>query len=94
MTGEEIRKALNEKDLSFAAIGRALGHSTGTAVSRICHRQATGRITARFIADALDLPIEEVFPEKPEYSDDPKRLKKTQAEAALREKAEAAGLVA
>lgn len=94
MTGEEIRKALKKKDLSFAAIGRALGHSTGVAVSRICHRQASGRITARFVADALGLPVEEVFPEKPEYADDPKQIRKARAEAALRKKAEAAGLVA
>lgn len=94
MTGEEIRLALKDKDLSFAAIGRALGHTTGTAVSRICHREASGRMTARFVANAIGLSVEDVFPDRPEYADEPKDLRKSRAEAELRVKARDAGLVA
>jgi len=94
MNGEEIRKALREKNLSFAAIGRALGHSTGEAVSRTCHRKANSRAVANLIANRLGLSVSEIFPDKPEYADEPVAVKRMRAETEAREAAKAAGLVA
>ena len=95
MNGNEIRKALKAKNLSFAAIGRVLGHTTGTAVSRVCHRKGSGRVIANVVSKAMGLSVEEVFPDKPEYADaESVSQKRKQAESKLKEQVESTELVA
>ena len=68
MNHQQIKKALNDKGLTFAALASATGrhYQSLTAVSS---RTSQSKPAALIISAALGLPVEEVFPDIPKYSE-------------------------
>lgn len=66
MTHEEIKKGLREKNLSFSALAKASKKSPET-FRGVSLGDITSAPVAKIIATALDKPIQEVFPDNPEY---------------------------
>lgn len=93
MTHEEITKALSEAGFSWRAAGKAVGR-TGTMLIRVSQRDAVSRPVALALSMLINSPVEEVFPDVPDYhGEDPKvALERKIAEA--REKLKKAGLAA
>ncbi|NPA72707.1 MAG: transcriptional regulator [Gammaproteobacteria bacterium] len=67
MTHEQIKKALQERGLSFAAIAKATGR-TYMSLTIVSQRKAKGRPSALIIAGALSMPVSDVFPDVPQYA--------------------------
>lgn len=66
MDSRNILEALQAKGINFSIVAEAIGVSTNM-VSSVASRKATSRRVAKAISKAIDLPIEQVFPDKPDY---------------------------
>ena len=90
MTYEEIKQELDKQGYNISTAAEVLGKSR-TMLTLVAKRKETSRKVAIALAVLIDRTIEEVFPDKPEYHEDPlaKRQKKI---AAGREKLAAAGI--
>lgn len=66
MDSRAILSSLKSAGINFSIVAEAIGVSTNM-VSSVAARKATSRRVARAIARAIDKPIEQVFPDKPEY---------------------------
>ena len=63
MTGLEIKHDLEKRGQTYASVARGMKpRRTAQYVGMVARGQATGRPAAQAIADALDLPLEAVFP--------------------------------
>ena len=82
MNHEEIKNALHDKGLTFAALAQASGkrYQTLTACSM---RKATSQPAARIIAAGLGLDIQKVFPDVASYSRPSRQGGLEKAKAAL-----------
>ena len=87
MNHEQIKKALHEQGLSFAALAAATGRSY-QSLTIVSQGKAKSRPSALIIASAIGKPVEEVFPNNPEYA----RPDKTNNVAKAKEILIAAGL--
>ncbi|MEW8494262.1 MAG: helix-turn-helix domain-containing protein [Candidatus Thiodiazotropha taylori] len=76
MNGNQILLCLKKAGISFTDIAK-IQSVTPQAVSAVAHRKGDSGPIARAIATALGKPIEDVFPDRPQYHycPDPKRRK-------------------
>ncbi|MBL3601605.1 MAG: DNA-binding protein [gamma proteobacterium endosymbiont of Lamellibrachia anaximandri] len=89
MNGDQILQELNQLDLSYADIAKAMNISRVT-VSLVANRKGHSRRIARALAIALDKPVEEVFPDRPKYHHRPDPAQRLRLLAAVRDAADAA----
>lgn len=75
MTHDDIKAALAEKGYSLSAASEAMGRSY-LQLYNTTNRKTKSRYVARSLAVLLDMPIEEIFPDCPEYSE--KKVNKSQ----------------
>ena len=68
MNSEQIKTALREKNCTLAIIADSLGVAAN-AVSQVIHRHSRSFNIANGIAIILEKPINEVFPDVPEYAE-------------------------
>jgi hypothetical protein len=68
MDAKEIRIEFIRKDINQAMVARKLGVSS-SLVSRVIDRKVVSRPASIGIADAIERPLEEVFPELSECSE-------------------------
>lgn len=70
MTSEEIRVELyrRKKTASMSLIARSIGVSRQAVYNTVDRRHKSARI-AQAVADAIERPLEEVFPELAEVAD-------------------------
>lgn len=62
MNAKQILINLNQKELNFSVIAEVCNTST-SHVSNVAHRKTTSRKIAEAISIAIEIPLEEVFPE-------------------------------
>ena len=68
MDAKEIRIEFIRKDIKQAMVARKLGISS-SLVSRVIDRKVVSRPASIAIADAIERPLEEVFPELSECAE-------------------------
>lgn len=91
MNHEEIKRALTDKGLTFAALARAAGMLPQSLT--ICSaRKGLSRPAALVIAAGLEMPVEKVFPDKPQYQCPSSKEKKDKANGLAREALNKAGI--
>jgi lambda repressor-like predicted transcriptional regulator len=66
MDTKQIKAALEAKDCSIPILAKAINKSY-SAVYSVCQRKMDSSAIAVFIAKAIEKPVEEVFPDKPQY---------------------------
>lgn len=66
MDSRDILSSLKSVGINFSIVAEAIGVSTNM-VSSVAARKSTSRRVAHAIARAIDKPIEQIFPDKPEY---------------------------
>lgn len=66
MDTKQIKAALEEKDCNFSILAEAIG-KTYSAVYGVCQRKIDSAAIATLIAKAIETPVEDVFPDKPQY---------------------------
>lgn len=91
MNHTEIKKALSNVDLTFAALGEATGRNPQN-FSAVSRRKIQSRPVALIIAAALEKPIVEVFPDVPQYVNPSKKAQKEQRVDKAKKLIKAAGL--
>ncbi|MCU7934142.1 MAG: hypothetical protein KZQ99_04585 [Candidatus Thiodiazotropha sp. (ex Dulcina madagascariensis)] len=84
MIGLEILQHLNRRGISFTDIANAL-KITPAAVSQVAHRKSDSKRIARALCIALNKPMEEVFPDRPQYHYHPNPKKRQQLLDAVRD---------
>ncbi|CAI86600.1 helix-turn-helix domain-containing protein [Pseudoalteromonas translucida] len=88
MNHEEIKAAIYKKGYTLAMVAECINKHP-SHISSIIHRRNTSSVIANAIAKAIDMPVEQVFPDVPAYQC------KTKQEANLnKRKAELAALLA
>lgn len=63
MKGYEIRQRLSDKSIKVGDIAESIGISSA-AVSKVLHGHGRSRRIEALIAQALGLPVEQVFPDR------------------------------
>lgn len=88
MKYKQIHKALKDKGLSWAAVGKALGCSY-QHVMNVSARRADSERVAKAVALLIEKDVSEVFPDKPQYwsesKADQKKSRVEKAKALLEE---------
>ncbi|MCU7842169.1 MAG: DNA-binding protein [Candidatus Thiodiazotropha sp. (ex Troendleina suluensis)] len=84
MNGHQILQELKSIGLNFTDIAKALKVSP-SAVSITVHRKGDSLRIAKALSIALNRPIEEVFPDRPQYHCHPDPAKRQQLLDAVRE---------
>ncbi|MCU7878331.1 MAG: helix-turn-helix domain-containing protein [Candidatus Thiodiazotropha sp. (ex Lucinoma borealis)] len=67
MNGDQILHFLRAFGLTFTDIAQALG-VTPQHVGQVAHRKGDSTRIAKALAIALNKPVEEVFPDRPQYT--------------------------
>ncbi|MDY6979196.1 MAG: hypothetical protein SV201_04905 [Pseudomonadota bacterium] len=82
MTGDDIRRALKKKGLTFTIVAEAMDPpvAPGT-VSAVAHRKATSRRVASALAKSLGKSVASVFPDVDAY----RKVSRDSKVAALKE---------
>ena len=66
MTKDQIKKGLATKGYDFSMLAQVISRSP-SLLSKVAARKARSLLAAQAIAKALDIPVEEVFPDVPAY---------------------------
>lgn len=69
MTKDQIKKGLAAQGYDFSMLAQVISRSP-SLLSKVAARKARSLLAAQAIAKALDLTIEEVFPDVPAYHSD------------------------
>ncbi|MCU7842163.1 MAG: helix-turn-helix domain-containing protein [Candidatus Thiodiazotropha sp. (ex Troendleina suluensis)] len=84
MNGDQILHLLKAIGLNFTDIAQALG-VTPQHVGQVAHRKGDSIRIAKALSIALNRPVEEVFPDRPQYHCHPDPAKRQQLLDAVRE---------
>ena len=93
MTHNEIKKALKKNGLNFTALATASDRSY-QSLTQTSLRQSKSQPAAKIIAAGVGKPINEVFPDVPEYLEPSKEQGKEARIERAKELLEQAGIVA
>lgn len=91
MNHDEIKKALNDAGLSFTSLAEATGRNPQN-FSAVSRRKVLSRPAAMIIAAALQKPIEQVFPDIPQYAQPSKTSQRKEGIDKAKQLIKAAGL--
>lgn len=91
MNHNEIKKALRDAGLSFTSLAAATGRNPQN-FSAVSKRDVKSRPTAMIIAAALEKPIEDVFPDIPQYAEPSREQKAKESVDKAKQLIKAAGL--
>lgn len=69
MTKDQIKKGLSAQGYDFSMLAQVISRSP-SLLSKVAARKARSLLAAQAIAKALDLTVEEVFPDVPAYHGD------------------------
>lgn len=92
MKHEQITAALNKAGHTWGTASEAIGKTKTTLIS-VSQRKTTSRPVARALSLLIEIPVEEVFPDKPDYHGKGKKKRSDIVDSA-RAKLKKAGLAA
>lgn len=91
MNYKQIHKALEDKGLSWTAVGTALGCSY-QHVMNVSARRADSKRVAKAVALLIEKDVSDVFPDKPQYANESKAEQKKSKVEQAKARLEEAGL--
>lgn len=91
MNYKQIHKALKDRGLSWTAVGEALGCSY-QHVMNVAARRADSERVAKSISVLIEKDVSEVFPDKPQYTNESKAEQKKSKVEQAKARLEEAGL--